>query len=213
MTGKHGAKSGNLTVLGYVRPNSVKWIHYPLYIVGYQAFKDIVSYQPMDFFWLGLVGALVIYAVSRNGIHTWFDADGKRKQDFRPDRQRYPLWRHFVAIEREVLLREFMTERLRDPKLGELRCAFYEDAPTAYAGNRIVFRVLSKSEYSGMTGQKAVGWRAAHRVEADPRLDPDTVEYLVEKFAIMNDESALNLRLKSRQVEIDRERAQAAARA
>lgn len=117
----------------------------------------------------------------------WVDADGGNRHRFRPSGYRAVL--HGTAASFEAAKSNFEKESFEDPKLGEIRCDYGNERWQATAQGVTVFTIRKLWKDSDLAEIEGRPSTAGMRMEvlSDPRLHPDTIERLVEKFAASHD--------------------------
>ncbi|MBV6458281.1 MAG: hypothetical protein HONBIEJF_01407 [Fimbriimonadaceae bacterium] len=117
----------------------------------------------------------------------WVDAKGDNPHDFV---SRAPVKTVWAVIDQRRLDEGYRNEVLTDPYLGPLQSLYTNKTWSARAGDRKVFevrRLRGRRKLAALADRPAFDG-VRFEVVADPRLHPDTVERLVEKFATGHDQ-------------------------
>ncbi|MBV6458282.1 MAG: hypothetical protein HONBIEJF_01408 [Fimbriimonadaceae bacterium] len=194
----------NLTHLGYIREEfggvhaaklwfSIAGLVFLLNLVLYRLsfIEDARAYIAQGITaTVGLIGIIIQWS-SRDRC-VWVDANGKNRHSFRPRQYRSSVVLDLTTSQKAKA--DFRQERFTDPHVGEIQCDYGEERWQALAGGQVVFmirKIWKDSELAAVEGcLSTVGMR--HAVLADPRLHPNTVERLVEKFAVAHHHSQIN---------------------
>ncbi|MBV6458283.1 MAG: hypothetical protein HONBIEJF_01409 [Fimbriimonadaceae bacterium] len=120
---------------------------------------------------------------------TWANPDATNRHDFRPASPRKAAPTGLGRAKFDDLKRRFETTIVEDPNVGPIRCSFADSLLRGEVGGKAVFEVRRITDDSQIALLDANPNTAGMRLQilADPALHPDTVERLVETFAISFD--------------------------
>ncbi|MBV6458280.1 MAG: hypothetical protein HONBIEJF_01406 [Fimbriimonadaceae bacterium] len=185
----------NLQVLGYLGSAIPLPALYALVLFFILHVFGIVLRHPYVGFF-GLTGEIfcLYWIITRRKRLLWIGVDGSNRHPFAVHAEPVAWWRHLAVVHltNEVVWTEFLVQPIMDPNLGELQCNFIKDEPAAWSGQELVFRIQNKPTQLPAKVEPASlkAWKGERRVLADPRLHPDTVEALVERYVLTRDEGA-----------------------
>lgn len=155
--------------------------------VGFALLSSGASY--MMAFLAAWIGASLRTVIDYPRTFTWANPDATNRHDFRPSSPRKAVPSGLGRSSFDDLKRRFEAAVIEDPNVGQIRCSFHDSLLRGDVGGKAVFevrRITDGAEIARLDANPVTrGMRL--QVLADPALHPDTVERLVEKFAISLD--------------------------